>query len=135
MKKKLIVFILMATLLVMVAGCTPGSAITLNTPVPETKAGTPAPGGDIDVPGVSIDVNAAGPNPLLNTPDKEGHVAGILMGIWHGIISLVTLVISFVNPNVQMYEVHNDGGPYNLGFFLGIIIMFAILAALGSRRE
>ena len=136
MKKKLFIFVLMAVMLVMVAGCAPGTGVQINTPVPNTQAGTPAPNGQINVPGVTIQMHASGPNPLVNTADAHGHVAGILLGIWHGIISPITLVISFINKGVQMYEVHNDGSPYNLGFLLGVAIVFVILGAIvGSRRR
>jgi hypothetical protein len=87
------------------------------------------------VPGVSIQVYAPGPNPMVKIADAHGRVAGILLGIWHGVISPVTLVISFFNKGVQMYEVHNDGNQYNLGFLIGVAIVFIILGALvGSRR-
>jgi len=135
MKKKLFVFVLIAVMLVMVTGCGPGSVIQINPPVPNTQAGTPVPNGQINVPGVSIQVYAPGPNPLVTTVDAHGRVAGILLGIWHGIISPVTLVLSFFNKGVQMYEVHNDGNQYNLGFLIGMAIVFVILGALlGSRR-
>ncbi len=136
MKKKLFIFALMTVMLVMVAGCAPGTVLQINTPVPNTQAGTPAPNGQINVPGVSIQVYAPGPNPLVNTADAHGHVAGILLGIWHGFISPVTLVLSFINKGVQTYEVHNDGSQYNLGFLLGVAILFVILGAIvGSRRR
>jgi hypothetical protein len=135
MRKKLIIFVLLAIMPVMVAGCSPGSIVQVNTPAPNTQAGTPAPNGQINVPGVSIQVYAPGPNPTVNTADAHGRVAGILLGIWHGVISPVTLVISFFNKGVQMYEVHNNGNQYNLGFLLGVAIVFIILGALvGSRR-
>jgi hypothetical protein len=135
MKKNLFIFVLMAVMLVMVAGCAPGS-VQINTPVPNSQNGTPAPNGQINVPAVSIPIYWPGPNPLVNKADAQGSVAGILLGIWHGIISPVTLVVSFINPNVQMYEVHNDGSPYNLGFLLGVAIVFLILGATaGSRRR
>jgi len=135
MKRKLFVFVLMIVLFVMAAGCAPGTVIQISTPVPNTTAGTPAPGGQISVPGLSLNVNAPGQNPLVNKADARGHVATILMGIWHGIISPVTLVVSFMKPDVQMYEVHNDGSQYNLGFLVGVAIVFLVLGALaGSRR-
>ncbi|MGA2112340.1 MAG: hypothetical protein ABSG98_09375 [Anaerolineales bacterium] len=136
MKKKLSIFTLMAVMLVMLAGCTPGTVVQVNTPVPNTQSGTPAPNGQINVPGVSIQVYAPGPNPLANTADAHGRVAGILLGLWHGFISPVTLVLSFLNKGAQMYEVHNNGSEYNLGFLLGVAILFVILAAIvGSRRR
>jgi hypothetical protein len=134
-KKKLFMIGLMAVTLVMVSGCAPGSVAQINTPVPNTKAGTPAPNGQINVPGVSIQTYAPGTNPLVNTADSHGSAAGILLGIWHGIISPVTLVISFVNKGAQMYEVHNNGSQYNLGFLIGMAILFVILGlVVGSRR-
>ena len=50
--------------------------------------------------------------------------AGFIMGLWHGVISLVTFVISIFNENVNIYEVNNTGWPYNLGFILGISIFY-----------
>jgi len=136
MKKKLSIFVLMAVMPVMVAGCAPGTAVQINPPVPNTQAGTPAPSDQISVPGVSIQINAPGPNPLINTDDALGRVAGLSLGLWHGIISPVTLVLSFINNGAQMYEVHNDGSEYNLGFLLGVAIVFVILGAVvGSRRR
>jgi hypothetical protein len=126
----------MTVSLLLLAGCGPGSAIQIDTPVPNAQNGTPAPSGQINVPGVTIQVYAPGPNPTANTVDAHGRVAGVLLGIWHGIISPVTLVISFFNKNVQMYEVHNDGNQYNLGFLIGVAIVFILLGALvGSRRK
>ena len=136
MKGRLLVFVLMATMLLSVTGCTIGTVEQMNTPVPNAQAGTPAPNGQINVPGVSIQVRAPGPNPLVDTADAQGRVAGIMLGIWHGVISPVTLVLSFANKGVQMYEVYNDGSEYNLGFLLGVALVFVILGAMvGSRRR
>jgi hypothetical protein len=133
--KKLFLFGFLIAWLLPVAGCAPG-AVQINTPVPNTQAGTPAPSGQINVPGVSIQVYAPGPNPVVNTADAHGRPASILLGIWHGIISPITLVVSFINPVVQMYEVHNDGSPYNLGFLLGVAIVFVLLGVFaGSKRR
>jgi hypothetical protein len=136
MKKKLFVFVLMIIMFVMVAGCAPGTFGQVNTPVANAKAGTPAPNGQINVPAISIPIYWPGPNPLVNKVDAQGSVAGVLLGLWHGIISPVTLVVSFINPDVQMYEVHNNGNLYNLGFLLGVAVFFVILGTLfGSRRR
>ena len=50
--------------------------------------------------------------------------AGFWMGLWHGLISLVTFIISIFNDNVTIYEVNNTGWPYNLGFILGAMIFY-----------
>jgi hypothetical protein len=50
--------------------------------------------------------------------------AGFWAGLWHGLISLVTFIISLFNSDVAIYEVNNSGWPYNLGFILGIMIFY-----------
>lgn len=135
MKKARFIFVLVIVMLVMAAGCAPGTAGQINSPV-STQAGTPAPNGQINIPSVSIQINIPGPNPLVNTANADGHIAGILLGIWHGFISPVTLVLSFTNQDMHMYEVYNDGSQYDLGFLLGMAIVFVVLGALlGSRRR
>ena len=132
--KKLTILVLIGVLFLMVASCSPGSPVQINTTASKTQAGKPT-NGQINVPGVSIQVYAPGPNPAVNTADAQGRVAGIGLGIWHGFISPVTLVLSFFNNDVQMYEVHNAGNLYNLGFFVGVAIVFVILGLIfGSRR-
>ena len=136
MTKKLFLFALTAAWLVLAAGCASGPVAQIDTPIPTAKAGTPAPSGQITVPAVSFQIYIPGPNPLINTADGHGSSAGILLGIWHGVISPVTLVWSFINPNVQMYEVHNNGSQYNLGFLVGVAIVFLFLGVFaGSRRR
>jgi hypothetical protein len=135
MKKQVFTYALTAIMLVVVTGCAPVAVAQVNTPVP-TAPGTPAPSGQATVPGVSIQVYTPGPNPMINTADVSGRVAGILLGIWHGVISPVTLVLSFANQSGQIYEVHNDGSQYNLGFLLGVAIVFLVLGGVvGSRRR
>ena len=53
--------------------------------------------------------------------------AGFWAGLWHGIIIVITFVISLFNDNVHIYELNNSGGWYNFGFLLG-----AMLALGGS---
>ncbi|MBN2045540.1 MAG: hypothetical protein JW757_11010 [Anaerolineales bacterium] len=67
---------------------------------------------------------AAGPNPEINQVSEEGKVAGFWTGLWHGCISFITFIISLFNHNVNVYEVHNNGGWYNFGFILGLMIAY-----------
>ncbi len=67
---------------------------------------------------------AAGPNPTVDVPDTDGDIAGFWSGLWHGIISPITFIISLFSDNVNFYEVHNNGGWYNFGFLFGIVIIF-----------
>jgi len=115
--KKILVSVLFALLLVMLAGCAPGSSIQVNTP------------------DSTIQLSAPGPNPLVNQPDANGRVARAVAGLWHSIIAPVTLVISFFNSDVHMYEVHNAGSEYDLGFLLGLAIVIALLGLLVRVRR
>ncbi|MDA3851975.1 MAG: hypothetical protein PF447_12000 [Spirochaetaceae bacterium] len=47
--------------------------------------------------------------------------AGFFWGIWHGWIAPVSLIISFFNPQRSIYETHNIGFIYDLGFYLAIL--------------
>ena len=114
--KKLSVLVLSMVLLVTMAACGPDTNIEVNTP------------------DASIQLNMPGVNPLADQAAENGRVAGVLQGLWHGLIAPVTLIMSFFNENVQMYEVHNDGREYNLGYLLGVAIVFLILGFSGRRR-
>jgi hypothetical protein len=75
---------------------------------------------------------APGVNTLRGTADEKGVIAGFWRGLWNGIISPITLIISLFNSAVQMYEVHNNGGWYNFGFLLGAMVIFG--GGAGSSR-
>jgi hypothetical protein len=50
-------------------------------------------------------------------------------------ISPVTWVISLFSENVNMYEVHNNGGWYDFGFVLGAGILTGGGASASTRRS
>lgn len=50
--------------------------------------------------------------------------AGFWWGIWHGIISVVSLIVHVFNENVLVYERYNSGGWYDLGFLIGAICVW-----------
>lgn len=54
----------------------------------------------------------------------EDKSAGFWSGLWHGLISPITFIISLFNKNVGIYELNNTGGWYNFGFILGVAICF-----------
>jgi hypothetical protein len=62
---------------------------------------------------------APGRNSAERTPDRHGQIAGFWLGLWQGLISPITFVISLFKPGVRLYEVHNNGNWYNFGFVLG----------------
>ena len=77
---------------------------------------------------------APAPNTAEKTPNAEGHTAGFLLGIWHGLISPITFVISLFSKNVRLYEVHNNGGWYNFGFVIGAGL-FLSGGILGRKKK
>ncbi len=78
---------------------------------------------------------AAGGNPVEDVPIDTQTLDGFWSGLWHGIISPVTFIISLFSDNVNIYEVHNNGGWYNFGFMFGVSIIFGGPArAAASRR-
>lgn len=115
--KKILVFVLFALLLATLTACAPNSTVELD----ELKT--------------EIQFTLPGPNPSLDTPAENGRVPGFGTGLWHGLVALITLFVSFFNPAVQMYEVHNDGSWYNLGFLLGSVVLFGGFGFFGGRRR
>lgn len=47
---------------------------------------------------------------------------GFLLGVWHGFIFPVAWVVSLFMPQVAIYAVPNNGGWYDFGYFLGIVV-------------
>jgi len=46
--------------------------------------------------------------------------AGFWIGLWHGLIACVALVIGIFSDSVEVYERSNTGGWYDLGFLIGV---------------
>ena len=53
-------------------------------------------------------------------PNQMGQ-SGFWMGLWHGFISLFSLIASIFT-DVRVYAYPNNGGWYDFGFMLGILI-------------
>ena len=71
--------------------------------------------------GLLVAACAAGANPEVGSPDVEGDVAGFWLGLWHGVIAPITLVISLFSDTVNVYDVHNNGNWYDFGFVFGAV--------------
>ncbi len=77
---------------------------------------------------------AAGTNPTVDVVDVAGKSAGFWSGLWHGVITPVTFVISLFSDNVNVYEVYNSGNWYDFGFMFGVSIIFGG-GARGMKRK
>lgn len=58
----------------------------------------------------------AGANPNVGAGTDP---AGFLLGVVHGLVAVVAFVASLFT-DVGVYEVHNTGAGYDLGFLLGV---------------
>ena len=54
---------------------------------------------------------------------------GFLYGLWHGFIFPVAWVVSLFMDKVAIYAVPNNGGWYDFGYFLGIVVF-----GVGAKR-
>ena len=64
------------------------------------------------------------------TPDKP---AGFFWGVWHGWIAPISLIGGLFNKSLRVYETHNTGWWYDLGFYMAIISGFGGLSL--ARRS
>ena len=55
---------------------------------------------------------------------------GFLYGVWHGFIFPVAWVISLFSGEAAIYAVPNNGGWYDFGYFLGIVVF-----GVGARKS
>ncbi|HPY96479.1 MAG TPA: hypothetical protein PL063_04650 [Candidatus Cloacimonadota bacterium] len=53
--------------------------------------------------------------------NNEDNKAGIFSGIWHGLIAPISLILSIFKHRLSIYEVHNNGFWYNLGYYVAVI--------------
>ena len=58
---------------------------------------------------------------------------GFLEGLWHGFIFPVAWVFSLFMDDISVYAVPNNGGWYDFGYFLGIVV-FGV-GANGARSH
>lgn len=59
---------------------------------------------------------------------------GFWYGLWHGIISPITFIISLFSDSVGIYEANNNGGWYNFGFILGCGMIFGGGSSASSKK-
>lgn len=66
-----------------------------------------------------------------NGQTVQSTAPGFWLGLWHGFIFPIAWVISLFAPKeVAIYAVPNNGGWYNFGYFLGIVVF-----GVGAKRS
>jgi hypothetical protein len=77
----------------------------------------------------------AGANTMQSMTAPEGSIAGFWSGLWHGFIAVFTFIISWFSDSVGVYEIHNNGFWYNLGFLIGASAFFGGGGNQACRRK
>jgi hypothetical protein len=65
----------------------------------------------------------------------ETKPAGFFSGVWHGWIALFSLIYSIFNKDIGIYEIHNNGFWYDLGYYMAIISGFGGLSLFRRKRK
>ena len=55
---------------------------------------------------------------------------GFWLGLWHGFIFPIAWLVSLFADRVAIYAVPNNGGWYDFGYFLGIVVF-----GVGARKS
>jgi hypothetical protein len=69
---------------------------------------------------------AATQSPAMVAPSAPG----FWLGLWHGFIFPVAWFVSLFTGKVAIYAVPNNGGWYDFGYFLGIVVF-----GVGARKS
>ena len=74
---------------------------------------------------LALSACAATQDPAAVAPSAPG----IWLGLWHGFIFPVAWIVSLFTDKVAIYAVPNNGGWYDFGYFLGIVVF-----GVGARK-
>ncbi len=78
---------------------------------------------------------APGPNPSRGMASEHDGVAGFWLGLWQGFIAPFVFVVSLFRKDLSIYEVHNSGAWYNLGYLFGLACFFGNGGNQAGRRS
>ena len=74
-------------------------------------------------------------NQSKGTASEHHGVAGFWLGLWHGFIAPIVFVVSLFKKNLGIYEAHNSGAWYNLGYLFGLACFFGGSGNQAGRRR
>lgn len=72
---------------------------------------------------------------FAGTKDLSDKPAGFFLGIWHGWIAPLSLILEIFNSDIRIYEVNNRGFLYDLGFYISIIAGFGGLSLFRRKKN
>jgi ABC-type multidrug transport system permease subunit len=68
------------------------------------------------------------------TPAFESNPAGFFLGIWHGWLAPLSLILQIFNPEHSIFELNNTGFGYEIGFYMAVISGFGGLSLLRKKK-
>jgi low affinity Fe/Cu permease len=74
-------------------------------------------------------------NDRWNSEIGPGARANFWAGVWHGLIIIVTFVVGLFASDVGVYEVRNVGWGYDLGFLIGLSLLFGPILKAGGHKK
>ncbi len=72
------------------------------------------------------------PGDGTDLPDKP---ANFLMGIWHGWLAPISLILSLFTEGIRIYETYNTGWWYDFGYYIAIISGFGGLSLIRKKKS
>ncbi len=72
------------------------------------------------------------PNPESMSDPKP---SGFFMGVWHGWIAPLSLIVGFFNDTTRVYDPNNTGWWYDFGFYMAVISGFGGLSLARKKNE
>jgi hypothetical protein len=68
----------------------------------------------------------------MPTRDMSGAPANFWLGLWQGLNVFLSFIASWFDNNIVLYQVHNTGFWYNLGYLIALFVSIGAFAG-GSK--
>ncbi|UVI32817.1 hypothetical protein [Paenibacillus spongiae] len=81
---------------------------------------------------ISVSLTGCVPGDGKNSADNP---AGFFWGIWHGWIAPISLIIGIFKDSIRIYEIHNTGWWYDIGFYIAVISGFGGLSLTRRKKR
>lgn len=81
---------------------------------------------------VSLILSSCAPGGGSSTAEDP---AGFFMGVWHGWIAPISLIVGLFNPEIRVYEMFNAGWWYDFGFYIAIIGGFGGISLFRKKSK
>jgi len=72
---------------------------------------------------------------FAGTKDVGDKPAGLFLGIWHGWIAPLSLILEIFSSDIRIYEVNNRGFLYDIGFYISIIAGFGSISLFRKKKN